>query len=93
MTATTESGGRSFVGLSGEARIRITDAISTVLFYDIGYIGAESIYDGSGSWHSGAGIGIRYDTGIGPLRLDLAGPVSGPGADGLQVYVGIGQAF
>lgn len=93
VTGTTESGGRSFLGLSGEARIRITDAISTVLFVDAGYIGAESIIDGSGTWHSGAGIGLRYDTGIGPIRLDVAGPVSGPGADGLQVYVGIGQAF
>ncbi|WP_204113099.1 autotransporter assembly complex protein TamA [Shimia biformata] len=92
-TGPAESGGRSFVGFQGEARIRITNTISTVLFYDIGYVGAESFYDGSGSWQSGAGIGVRYDTGIGPIRLDLAGPVSGPGADGLQVYVGIGQAF
>jgi translocation and assembly module TamA len=36
---------------------------------------------------------VRYDTGFGPVRLDLAVPVGGKTGRGLQVYVGIGQAF
>ena len=58
-----------------------------------GYIGAESIYDGTGVWHSGAGLGLRYDTTVGPLRLDIAGPLGGDTGDGVQIYIGIGQAF
>jgi translocation and assembly module TamA len=90
-----EVGGRSFLGLSTEARVGVTETISVVGFVDAGYIGSESFPDGSnGEWHSGAGLGLRYATGIGPIRVDLALPVSGPGdASGLQFYVGIGQAF
>ena len=88
------SGGASFAGLSAEARVALTEAISVVGFYDWGYIGANSFPDGTGGSHSGAGIGLRYDTGIGPIRLDIATPVSG-GADSSKfyIYVGIGQAF
>ncbi|MEQ6247499.1 autotransporter assembly complex family protein [Sulfitobacter sp. HNIBRBA3233] len=87
-------GGRSFVGLSAELRVGVTDAISLVGFADTGYVGEEEFYDGSGEWHSGAGIGLRYDTAIGPVRLDIAVPVSGPETDeNFQVYIGIGQAF
>lgn len=87
-------GGRSFAGVSAEARVKVTDAIGLVGFADAGYIGAEEFYDGSGEWHSGAGLGVRYDTGIGPIRLDLAVPTSGPETgENFQVYIGIGQAF
>lgn len=86
-------GGRSFVGLSGEVRARIAGAYSGVAFYDAGYIGAESFADGSGAWHSGAGLGLRYDTGLGPIRVDVAAPVGGTTGHGVQVYIGIGQAF
>jgi translocation and assembly module TamA len=87
-------GGRSFLGLSGEVRVQARRKLSVVGFYDAGYIGSESFVDGSGEWHSGVGAGLRYDTGIGPIRFDLAIPVSGPGDNtGLEVYIGIGQAF
>ena len=90
----TRSGGLSFAGLSAEARVSLTDAISVVGFYDWGYVGEESFPDGSGGSHSGAGIGLRYDTGIGPIRFDLATPVSGDtGSSSYYIYVGIGQAF
>ncbi|MEM7753750.1 MAG: autotransporter assembly complex family protein [Pseudomonadota bacterium] len=88
------TGGRSFLGLSGEVRRDITDNIQLVGFADWGYIGAEAFPDFSGESHAGAGLGVRYKTGIGPIRLDLATPVSGD-TDGssLYIYVGIGQAF
>ena len=85
-------GGRSFVGLTAEARVQITDNIGLVGFVDGGYVGAEEFYDGSGEWHSGAGLGLRYNTGIGPIRLDVATPVHG-GGSGFFIYIGIGQAF
>lgn len=88
-----ETGGRSFLGIAGEFRLRVTDKIGAVAFYDAGYVGANSWLDDTGGWHSGAGLGIRYQTGIGPIRLDVATPVTGPDTGGVQVYLGIGQAF
>ncbi|MEX0310882.1 MAG: autotransporter assembly complex family protein [Tateyamaria sp.] len=87
-------GGRSFLGLSGEVRVKTGERLSVVGFYDAGYVGPESFVDGSGDWHTGAGAGVRYDTGIGPIRLDVALPLSGPGdSSGIELYIGIGQAF
>lgn len=88
------SGGRNFIGLQSEIRGRVTDAISLVGFYDWGQIGRDSLPGSSGVSHSGAGLGIRYDTGIGPIRFDVAVPVTSPDdASGVQFYIGIGQAF
>ena len=86
-----KTGGRSFIGLSGEVRTRIGARLGLVGFADAGFIAAD-LFD-NGSWHSGAGLGLRYDTGIGPIRLDVATPVGGDTGSGLQVYIGIGQAF
>ena len=86
-------GGRSFLGASGEIRARVTDTIGLVGFADVGYLGADGFFGAGGGYQVGAGVGLRYDTGIGPVRLDLAMPVAGPGGDGLQFYVGIGQSF
>lgn len=84
-------GGRSFAGLTAEFRAGITDRFGLVAFADAGFIGEGSA--GNGEWHSGAGLGVRYQTGIGPIRLDVAGPTGGSTGDGIQVYLGIGQAF
>ncbi|WP_298861602.1 autotransporter assembly complex family protein [uncultured Sulfitobacter sp.] len=89
-----QTGGRSFVGLSAEVRVGITDSLGLVGFADAGYVGEEEFYDGSGTWHSGAGLGLRYKTAIGPIRFDVAVPTSGPETDeNFQVYIGIGQSF
>ncbi len=86
-------GGRAFLGLSGEVRIDVSDKIGLVGFADAGFIGSDSIPGGNGEWHSGAGLGLRYETGLGPIRLDVAAPVGGTTGDGVQLYIGIGQAF
>lgn len=88
------TGGRSFAAVSAEARIPVTDAISVVGFYDWGFVGEESTPFTAGDSHAGAGLGLRYETGLGPIRLDIATPVSGDtGSSGVYIYVGIGQAF
>lgn len=89
----TDTGGRSFLGFAGEARVSISEKIAAVAFYDVGYIGANSWIDSTGGWHSGAGFGLRYQTGIGPIRLDVAAPVTGASTSSFQFYIGIGQAF
>jgi translocation and assembly module TamA len=91
---TVTSGGTSFVGAQLEARYLIRDKISLVGFYDVGHVGDTALPGEDGDWHAGAGLGVRYDTGIGPIRLDLGTQASGDNAgSGLQVYIGIGQAF
>ena len=87
-------GGRSFLGLSAELRLRSSGSLGYVGFIDAGYIGRSSFPDGDGEWHSGAGIGIRYATPIGPLRFDIAVPTSGEDdGEGFQLYFGIGHSF
>jgi translocation and assembly module TamA len=91
------TGGKLFLGASLEARMAVTDAIGVVAFYDWGLVSAASLFEFAdlGETHAGAGLGLRYDTGIGPIRLDVGVPVGGGGAalEDLQVYIGIGQAF
>ncbi|MBZ4022079.1 hypothetical protein CKO11_06360 [Rhodobacter sp. TJ_12] len=90
---TLKTGGDRFLGVSGELRVGVTKSIGVVAFYDAGFVGAGSFSDSDGDWQSGAGLGLRYKTPIGPIRLDVAGPVGGSTGDGAQIYLGIGQAF
>ena len=89
-----EIGGTSFVATQLEARVDINDTFGVVGFYDAGFVGADSVPFSNGDWHAGAGVSVRYNTGIGPIRLDLATPANGDNAGrSLEVYIGIGQAF
>lgn len=86
-------GGTHFLGASAEIRARATENIGIVAFYDWGRVDAGAFFGDLGAAHSGAGIGLRYETGFGPIRLDVAAPVSGNTGKGAQIYIGIGQAF
>jgi translocation and assembly module TamA len=89
------SGGRGFLGLSGEVRHDIGDTNFGVAgFVDAGFISEGAWGDGASDWHAGAGLGLRYATPFGPIRIDLATPVSGNSAgQEAYLYIGIGQAF
>ncbi len=86
------SGGRGFAALSAEARVRATDSIGLVAFADAGRV-SEGPISGASDWHAGAGVGLRYDTAVGPLRVDIGYPIHGDTGRGFQLYLGIGQAF
>lgn len=86
-------GGKTFAGLSGELRLRASRKFGVVAFIDMGHIGAERFFDSAGDWHSGGGLGLRYLTPLGPIRLDAAVPLHGGTGRGVQVYLGIGQVF
>lgn len=90
---TSRIGANRFVGGSLEARVKATESLGVVGFIDVGSIDVDDFFSGNGDWHAGAGLGIRYATGAGPLRVDLAAPVGGSTGDGLQIYIGLGQAF
>lgn len=74
-------------------RIKITDNIGIVPFLDMGSAFAADYPDFSSMKYS-AGIGLRYYTAIGPLRIDFAVPLNpGPYDGQFGIYVGLGQAF
>ncbi|MEV8467419.1 autotransporter assembly complex family protein [Fluviibacterium sp. DFM31] len=93
--ASEQSGGRSFVGVSAEARYWVTSTIGVVGFADFGFVGPDSYPTDAGDSQSGLGIGVRYATPIGPLRVDLATPYTGQVKEFSRValYIGVGQAF
>lgn len=90
------TGGRSLTELSFEARITtgfFDGALQVVPFVDAGTVGANST-PGFDQIKIGAGIGVRYLTGFGPVRVDVGVPLNpGPNDAKVGVYVGLGQAF
>ena len=94
-TLTEESyGGKSFLGAQIEARVAVTDSIDAVGFGDIGLVDATQFPTGDVNWHAGAGVGVRYNTPIGPIRLDIATPLgNGEDFSAVEFYFGIGQTF
>ncbi len=85
-------GGRDQVEFAIEARYRFGN-YGIVPFVDAGRVGSSSTPSLSGLRY-GAGIGGRYYTNFGPLRIDIATPIKRrPGEGKIALYIGIGQAF
>ncbi|WP_078057926.1 autotransporter assembly complex protein TamA [Rhizobium rhizosphaerae] len=88
-----ELGGRSYVNINLEARIGVTETISVVPFIDAATVSAKAVPDFN-DIRAGAGIGVRYNTGFGPIRVDVALPLNPyPGGTRYGIYAGIGQTF
>ncbi len=87
------SGGRSLFEASLEARIQVTETLGIVPFFDLGSV-SESETPDFYDVRTGAGVGIRYQTPFGPLRVDVGVPLDRrANEDRWGVYAGIGQAF
>lgn len=87
------TGGRSLIETSAEVRIGVTDTIGIVPFVDAGLVSASETFSGA-KFKAGAGIGVRYSTPFGPLRVDVAVPLNKDATDpDYGIYAGIGQAF
>lgn len=91
----TPMGGRGLIETSAEARIRVTNTIGIVPFLDAGMVSRHGLPGQDGDVRFGAGIGARYYTGAGPLRVDFAVPLNRrAGVDkSFQFYISFGQAF
>jgi len=86
-------GGASLAEVSAEARWRYSDTLGFVGFVD-GVAATQDSQPDFGAMRYGAGIGVRYYPGFGPLRVDLATPLDPRERDDVvQVYISIGQAF
>jgi len=87
------TGGTAVSAATVEFRQRIIGNYGAVAFVDAGQVSADGV-PFSNTWRIGAGVGFRYYTSIGPIRLDVAVPVDRqPGGDAFELYIGIGQAF
>lgn len=88
-------GGRSLLELSAELRMRVTETIGVVPFIDGGTAFDSALPDFEETLRWAAGLGLRYFTGIGPIRLDVAVPINKRENvdDDFQFYVSLGQAF
>ena len=68
-------------------------AVSVVPFIDAGSVSTSVTPDFS-EIKIGAGVGVRYYTGFGPIRVDVGVPLNPEEGDApVAVYVSLGQAF
>lgn len=88
-------GGRSLFELSTELRLKLTDDFGLVGLLDGGSAFVSRFPDFEEELLWSAGAGLRYFTGIGPFRLDVAFPFDRRDGidDAFQVYVSLGQSY
>ncbi len=95
-TAGLPSGGRSLTEFGLEARVKTGfagGAVSVVPFVDAGSVDQGST-PAFRDIKVGVGLGIRYLTNFGPIRIDVGTPLNkGPKDSRVGVYVALGQAF
>jgi translocation and assembly module TamA len=86
-------GAKSVDAATIEFRQRIGADWGAAAFVDAGQASANGA-PFTGKLHVGAGLGARYYTPIGALRLDVGVPLTQvPRNDSFQIYIGLGQAF
>lgn len=88
-------GGLSVLEVGLDLRFRVFEDFGIVPFVDGGQVYQQRLPDFGEELQWAAGIGFRYFTPIGPLRLDFAFPINRrQGVDDFfQFYLSIGQAF
>ena len=97
VNVTVPVGGRQLFILNSEARfpLGITKALGGVVFYDGGNVySALNFNNFVNNYSNTVGIGLRYATPIGPVRIDFGrnlNPV--PGLNPTQYFITVGQAF
>jgi outer membrane protein insertion porin family len=94
---TVPVGGKQIFILNSEVRfpLGIMKALGGVIFYDGGNVdSAINLHNFADNYTNTIGIGLRYATPIGPVRIDFGrnlNPI--PGINPTQYYITIGQAF
>ncbi len=89
-------GGRGLAEFSLESRIRLKQFggnLGVVPFFDGGSLTTKAMPDFT-NWQFAAGIGVRYYSSFGPIRVDFGMPLNRRKGDGpIAVTVSLGQAF
>jgi outer membrane protein assembly factor BamA len=97
VNVTVPVGGRQLFILNSEARfpLGIMKLLSGVIFYDGGNVySAINFNNFVNNYSNTIGVGLRYSTPIGPVRIDFGrnlNPVLGISAN--QYFITVGQAF
>ena len=84
-----------------ENRTEFNDVLGGVLFFDFGrawdYKGIDEGYHRDEKMPDGiamaAGVGLRINTPMGPLRFDFGWPINDDKESGMQFYFNMGQSF
>jgi outer membrane protein assembly factor BamA len=91
------SGGLELFIVNSELRIPlpIKKGLGIVTFYDGGNVFHSVGFRDFGSGYSNTiGIGLRYKTPVGPVRIDIGHNLNGlPGLKSTQLFITLGQAF
>jgi translocation and assembly module TamA len=93
------SGGNELLIINSEARVPLPfkKGLSLVPFYDGGNVFSDvgfRGFTGKYPYSNNVGLGLRYSTPVGPIRVDLGrnlNPIAGTTAT--QYFISIGQAF
>lgn len=89
---TDPPGGVGLLETSLEARWRVKGPFGAAAFIDGG--SAFNDFGDAADMRWGAGVGVRYDLGFAPVRLDIATPLNKrPGDPSFSIYASLGQAF
>ena len=97
VNVTVPVGGRQLFILNSELRfpLKIMKALGGVVFYDGGNVySAINLTSFVNNYTNTIGVGLRYATPIGPVRIDIGrnlNPV--PGISATQYFITLGQAF
>ncbi len=94
-------GGRSMAEWGTEIRARVNESIGLAAFFEAAAVTTKRAPEfGTKNTLYGAGLGIRYFSGFGPIRFDVAFPftrrkdTNGKRIDSpYQFYISVGQAF
>lgn len=85
----TNRGGRHLVVASAELERQVWEEFGVAAFFDAG----NAVRHWNESIARSAGVGLRYNTSIGPVRLDLAKPLSDHGKRKWRIHFTFGWDF
>lgn len=81
------TGAEKLVTLSAEYQYRVKTDWWGAVFFDIG----QAVHDfNDQDLKKGVGVGIRWQSPLGPIKLDIAKPVGDPDKNGFEFYIGLG---
>jgi len=95
-------GGNSLLGMNSELRAVLRGQLGGVLFIDAGNVWSEEWHIVPGELRVAAGVGLRYETPVGPVRFDVGyqiNTIEGLSINGApqerpwRIHFSIGQAF
>lgn len=87
-------GGRGALYFTFEPRYRITKSLGVVTFFDAGTVTLKGYPRLDAHWFKSVGLGLRYFTIFGPLRVDVGFPLDRRHLDPrYRFYTSIGQTF